>query len=35
MASNAIKFGIAVAAVVVAIWIAPLIPNPIASLTKK
>lgn len=32
---NAVKFGIAVAAVVVAIWIAPMIPNPLALLQKK
>ena len=32
---NAIKFGLAVAAVVVALWVAPLIPNPLSMLQKK
>lgn len=32
--ASAIKFGAAVAAVVVGIWVSALIPNPIAALKK-
>jgi hypothetical protein len=32
---NAVKFGVAVAAVLVGIWLSAVIPNPVGMLTKK